>query len=304
MARKFFLIIPSFLFSLLLYAQSPVDDEAAGALIKGTEKVARKMLSAAFTPFTDYSQGDILAGGALGYTRIDRVWTDPEVTGENLTGISLGGGAGYALTDRLALYAMGDLLLVDGRMESSFFTAPGGTVGGRLNFVMGNLFAGAGYDFVKRGPFSLPLFLGLHCSGYSLNGDLDSKSVTVPVSGTAEAELTALGLTPGFSGGLAGEVRIGRMSLSGYGLFMADFIGLSGRSETTVTPSLPGVPVTYSMNHETSAYAGGTYGFALKIATREGWTVGLDFSDFLPFGEGGEEGTQMSTLALTVGYRS
>ena len=115
--------------------------------------------------------------------------------------------------------------------------------------------------------------------------------------------MSALGLTPGISGGLAGEVRIGRMSLSGYGLFMADFTGLSGKSETTVTPGLPGSPVTYTMDHETSPYAGSTYGIALKITAKKGWTVGLDFSDFLPFGEDGDEGTQMNTLALTVGYR-
>ena len=286
----FFTLLP-----LALFGQSAPDDQAAEALMGGTEKIARKMISAAFVPFTDYSRGDILSGGALGYTRIDKVWSDPEITGDNLTGITLGGGAGYALTDQLALYAAADLLSVSGRLSSTFYGT--GETGAGLNLLMGNIFAGAGYDFIKRGPFSLPLYLGLHCSAYSLNAGLDEETI----SGSAvESSLSAGGLTPGISGGLAGEARVGKMILGGYFLYMADFTGLSGEAEIKAD----GVTLPGSYVYETDAYSGSTFGLSLKYSPAKNWTLGLDFSDFLPFGEQGDSAVEMSTLAVTLTYRS
>ncbi len=293
--KRIILLLSLVLVPSVLAAQTSLDDQTAQAFIQGTEKVARKMVSAAFVPFTDYSRGEVLTGGALGYTRIDKVWTDPEITGDNLTGISLGGGAGYALTDQLALYAVADFLSLDGRFSSTFYGS--GETGGSLNFLMGNIFAGAGYDFIKRGPFSLPLYLGLHCSAYSLNAALDEETI----SGSAvESSLSAGGLTPGISGGLAGEARVGKMILGGYFLYMADFTGLSGEAEIKAD----GVTLPGSYAYETDAYSGSTFGLSLKYSPAKKWTVGLDFSDFLPFGEQGDSAAEMSTLAFTVSYRS
>ncbi len=293
-------LIPVFLLcaAAFAFAQDIIDTAVAGTVMEGTEKVARKLISASFVPFTNYSRGDLLAGGALGYTVIDRMWTDPEVTGENLTGISLGGGAGYALTDRLAVYAIGDALLVNGTLGASFYSDLAGDTPGRLNFYMAHIFAGAGFDLVGRGPFSLPLFLGLHCSASSFRAVLEREDLTTPVPGTAEAEITGGGLTPGVSGGVAGEARIGRMTLSGYALFMADFSGISGESAVEVSS------LSYTQSFTSDPFSGSTYGLAMKFSPDKRWTLGLDFSDFLPFGETGEGGVQMSTLAFTVGYRA
>jgi hypothetical protein len=286
----------------LVCAQDIIDDTAVSALTGGTEKIARKMISASFTPFTDYSRGDLLSAGALGYTQIDRVWTNPEITGDSLTGITLGGGAGYAVTDRLALYGIGDLLLVNGRLETSFFSDSNGDTGGRFNLYLANLFAGAGFDLVDAGPFSLPLYLGLHCTASSFKAVLDRVSISTPVSGSAEARITGGGLTAGVSGGIAGEARIGRFTLGGYGLIMADFTGLSGESTVTVTPTV-GADSAYAQTHSAEPFRGTTYGFSAEFSPRKQWALGLDFSDFLPFGEDGESGVAMSTLAVTVCYR-
>jgi len=206
------------------------------------------------------------------------------------------------VTDRLALYGIGDLLLVNGRLETSFFSDLSGDTGARFNLYLANLFAGAGFDLVDGGPFSLPLYLGLHCSASSFKAVMDKETITTPVAGSAEAQVSGGGLIPGVSGGLAGEARIGRVTLSAYGLFMADFTGLSGESSVTVTP--PVLPVTtITGSHSAEPFRGATYGLSMEFSPKKQWTLGLDFSDFLPFGEDDDEGVQMSTLAVTVCYR-
>lgn len=280
--------------ALQLWGQTlSYSDEVTTVSVEGIEKIARTMISSSFTPLTAYEKDDLLISGAVGLFSVDQIYNDPQVTGEDLYGLSLGGGAGYALSDEIMAYGIFSAILIDGKAQGNFFGGSLPETETTISFQNYSLFGGLGYEVISTKSFSLPVFLGLNGGYYNFRFSPDDVTDT---GVTLEGETTGSGFVPGLSGGLAATYRVSKFSFRGYYIYMMNFYGLEG--ETTLKESVSSLSYTYS--HSLDAYNGGTYGGSIKFSIKKGWSFGIKLTNFLPLPF--EEETDMKSIIVTMGF--
>ncbi|MDC7220840.1 MAG: hypothetical protein PQJ59_12975 [Spirochaetales bacterium] len=298
--RARFFIIFLFFVALTLSAQSPLDGDAAEAVIGGTEKAARKMVSSVLNHRTHYAEGEFTYAFTPAVSFIDKVWSEPEVTGDRWTGVSLGNSVAYGLSDKLALIGTLALGASHGTLETDLY-GDGTDIEGDVDFFIGQLYLGGSYEAIRRERFSLPLTLGFMGTGFFLELRPENYELDDSYEGTAYATLEASGFTPGMHGGASAEYRFKWVALKLNAAFLATFTGLSGESEVSLA-STDGSTTTYSSDYTVSPYLLGLFGFSMELQRDKHWRFKLDVSDFLPLQNQDESAVNLYNLALTVSY--
>ncbi|MDC7222196.1 MAG: hypothetical protein PQJ60_00575 [Spirochaetales bacterium] len=300
LCRIFFLLLLLFT-ATALYCQSPLSEETAEAVLGGSEKGGRKMVSSLLTSRAHYAQGEFTYSGSLGYSFLDTLWTDPEVTGDPLTGLSLGGRAAYGLTDRFALLGSLTGCIAQGEVETDFFGDYADSTEGEMGFFMGQLYLGGSYELIRTERFSLPLSLGLLGSYFAFKVDSVQAELSGDYEGSATATLRASNFTPAVNGALSAEYRFNRIAFKANAALLVTLTGLDGTSEVSLTTTSGGNE-TYETEYHIDPYVVGTHSLSMELVTDRHWKFKLDVSDFLHFGENRDNSVSLYTLGTTVSY--
>lgn len=292
--RKFFQVTSAlfFLAAGQLFGSS-VDEKAVTAAFESVEQAARDMIDTAFTPFTGYKKGELLAIGALGGLEVERIHETPDIDAEDFYGVAAGIGAGYALTDRLMAYGILTGVRLDGKTEGPFFQSP---LEADFTFSGLGLFAGLGIEAVSTPRFSLPLYAGFNGCFYS--GTLQTEEESLYTQ-TFSMKAESSGFLPGFSGGAAAQVTLGRFNGSLYYLYVRNFSGMKGDADVSASP-IPTAGASFSAD----SYAGSTYGLSAGFSPSKKWSFGVKLVNLLPRLIEQDDDLRYRALIFTIRYRS
>lgn len=177
-----------FLFSQSAFSQiQNWDSKPSKKVIKGIGNVASSIIADSFSPMTHYKKGEIMISFSPAYFNIKKAYNDPEITGDNLTGFSLGFGTGYALTDNILLYGIFAGMKIDGglkakttELNTSFplnQIETNATVSS--NYKLYSFYLGTGYDFApEKSKWSIILFGGFSFQKYIVDANYNYTTPT------------------------------------------------------------------------------------------------------------------------------
>ena len=300
--KKILLILPLLLFLVPFggFSQtSPLEDYAVEAFIEGVENIAVSVIQSAFTPMSDYEEGDLLFIASPGYFTFDQVYKDPEVSTDDGSGYTFGAGAGYAVSDRVLLYGILSGLSLNGTLDSEFYGSGEGNVSADLSFLYFSLFTGAGYEVLESRYLNIPVFAGLNCGYYSLQADMDPY-IAGPV--TTTVSLDGSGMLAGVSGGIAADIHIGGVSLVPYYLYMMNFNGTELDARISAKNGM--IPLgSLSESHNVDPYRGGMLGFSAGYRMKSGWGFSFSLKNLLPlFEDDSDDANDMTSIIFAVSY--
>ncbi len=204
--KKTLLSAASATFIMNAAAAQSIDLNSSSRAIDGISNIASSIISDSFVPMTHYKGGDINISAVPAYFRVDRAYDSPGVSGDDLSGYAAGLGAGYAHSSRLMFYGIAGFMRITGGLESAFYTGlTDESFKMDTEYSVFSLNAGAGYDLVESGSFSIPVYLGLSFQYYSGSGKLPSYSA---FNSTASLSIESSGLLAGISAGIAPSYKL------------------------------------------------------------------------------------------------
>jgi hypothetical protein len=301
MTRKLLFLITLFPLFSLLYSQSPLDEDLIQALFEGSCLAGNKMVSSLLTPRSTYREGEFIYSGRMGFSNIEQLSSDPNISCSSVQGYDLGTSLAYGLSSRWAVQGALSLSLMGGVSEGEFYSDLSKDVEADLSFFAIQSYLGASYIVFEQGRFSLPLTLGVLGSYYNFQADIESVSLSGNYEGTGSSSLYLTGFKPGLSAGVVAEYALSFVTLRANGAAMVSFGRLTGESNCTLTAS-DGSSTLYVGEYEISSQLGGTYGFSLELFPSNHWHFNLDISDFLPVLQEQDGFIDIYTLGLTVSY--
>lgn len=292
------------LFSLYLPAESfPYSSDISEKAVSSIEDIAVSIISDSFSPMTHYSAGGKLYSAVPAYFKIEQFMDEPEISGENCSGKSLGAGGGYALTDDLMAYCAVAGMKMDGDLEYAAYGKEFGVVksGGNYSFI--SILGGAGYDLLNNDIFSIPVYFGAQIQYFS--AELKSDPVTW-MAYTVDMETKGNGFMYGLSGGIAVSAKIYNMvKITPYYLYLRNFNSSKMKSKTTMTGV--GLPIPQDYKFEVDPVSAGMLGLNVGLVSDSGYSISIAFGSMLKsltgYGSGSSDnGVKMKSYVLIVSY--
>lgn len=296
-------VLPVFLllFSFSLFAEL-WDSSVAEKGVDGVANVASSIIADSFVPMTHYNQGELTATLVPAYFDIQKAYDDPEVEGEDLTGYSLGLGAGYALTDRWMLYGILAHMRIKGDMKGDFYpevaTLEEVTVG--TDYSLTALYGGAGFDILAdNSTFSIPVYAGLFVQRYDVSLSLPEE----PIS-SVKPKADGNGFLAGGSIAIALSMKIMEMfKITPYYLYSRSF----NKPEITATVDLPFPLGTVSQTMKMDPVSAGMAGLALTWMTTDAFSISISMGGWLTSASGWYndkflDGLEMKSVVVALSY--
>jgi len=140
------------------YTESTITEDA----VQGIINVTSSIISDSFTPMTHYDKEDYVITLVPAYFKINKLFDDRDIQGEDLKGYAFGFGGGYAVNNRLMVYGIFTGLKINGEAYSKEFPAYRADV----EYGMFTLSAGIGFDLFEKGKWSIPFYLGMCLQRY------------------------------------------------------------------------------------------------------------------------------------------
>ncbi len=300
-SKKFIFIICLTVFCLngLSAQTNPIESEVIDQTISGIESIARAVISAAFTPLTDYDKGDLLFIGSPGFIKIRDVYQSPSIKGDPLYGGTLGVGAGYALGDRLMVYSIFTGLYAGGVLTGSYGGSGEQEAAAGMGFY--SLFSGFGYEVIESEYFSLPVYIGLNTGIITLNLDYPEMDEGIY---SFKGSTKGSDFLAGVSGGVAAKFKYRQFSLSPYFLYMVNFNGAEFTTDYRWTAGF--TSGEGQLTHSIDPYRGAYFGLSAGISSKSGWFYNLSLKNLFPnfFKDNSSDAIDFTAVILTIGFRS
>ncbi len=268
-----------------LHSQDYSISEAGNEAVRSLTSVAEMLIAESFTPMSGYGKGDVWMIGSPAIFQVLQLHEEPLVEGKDMTGLSLGLGGGYALTDRLMVYLIGAGMKMQGKLSFAPYESTvlsiikDRVVESDTDYTLLSVNAGVGFEVIDRDWISVPLFFGPHLQYFATEirpAELE------PLSGTTiTSAITGSGLLSGVSGGLAAYMKFfGRFAITPYLIGMGSFNRPGFDGEGTVTsPSPPST--TFKESYTTDPVWGLMFGLDVGFHGKSGWSLSLALGDLL-----------------------
>lgn len=301
MKKVFLFCALLFLAGASLSAQS-YDTDIAEKCVDGLVAVGTSIVSDSLSPMTFYQKGDLMLVGVPAWFMVTRAYDQQEtiINGEELMGLSGGIGGGYALTDRWLVFGVMSGMTLSGRLEEE-----DSGYGGQVSYGLLNLTVGAGFDLVRTGWLSWPVYAGVTLQYYSFDFGFDTLSV---LGSTTDASAFGSGFLIGGLAGTAVTIRfLKRFSVTPYLFYALTFNAPVGSAEWDYT--LPG-PLTGSdsadLNMEPVSAL--LFGFNAGFSPSREWSISLNtgtlVSSLIKLNDvNGQKGMSTLSVVLTVTWR-
>jgi len=299
------ILLPAFilLFSLPIFAEQ-WDSSVAEKGVDGIANVASSIIADSFVPMTHYNQGELTATLVPAYFDIQKAYDDPEVEGEELTGYSVGLGAGYALTDRWMLYGILAHMRIKGDMKGDFYpevaTSEEVTVG--TDYSLTALYGGAGFDLLgDNSTFSIPVYAGLFVQRYDVSLSLPEE----PIS-SIKPKADGSGFLTGGSISIAISMKIMEMfKVTPYYLYSRSFN--KPEVEATVDTPLPPPFNNVSQTMKMDPVSAGMAGLALTWMTTDSFSISISMGGWLTsaskwYNDKFLNGLEMKSVVVALSY--
>lgn len=308
MKVKLTFIIMLLCISGTLFAQS-YDAQIVDRTVDGIVAVTNIVVSDTFTPMTHY-QGGVWTMTAVGaYMSVDRLYDDPELKGDGLSGIGWGLGGGYALSRSLMIYAIYSGMTFDGNITGRGYDGLAGIpYSMSADYSLHSLFAGMGFDVLGGNErWSLPVYAGFGLERYDVNilFPFSYSSMFPPVSYQHNADISGSGFLYGFTLAAALSGKIWRMQITPYVLFYRTFN--KPDLNASVHQSAPVVnDFSYAINAERISII--TPGLQISGMITPGLSVTASVGGFIASKLGLNDnemshGLKANALALGISYR-
>ncbi|MFW5770054.1 MAG: outer membrane protein [Spirochaetota bacterium] len=297
-------LLPAFilLFSLSIFAHQ-WDSSVAEKGVNGIANVASSIIADSFVPMTHYNQGELTATLVPAYFDIQKAYDDPDVEGKDLTGYSLGLGAGYALTDRWMLYGILAHMRIKGDMTGNFYpeAAPSEEVTVGTDYSLTALYGGAGFDLLgDNSNFSIPVYAGLFVERYNASLSLPEE----PVSASLKPKADGSGFLTGGSIAIAFSMKIMEMfKVTPYYLYSRSF----NKPEINAKVDLPFPFGTVSQTMKMDPVSVGMAGLALTWMTTDAFSISISMGGWLTsasswYNDRFLNGLEMKSVVVALSY--
>ncbi len=298
------IIFVGFLFiaTVPLDAQVNWESEHAEAAAEGIINVTSSILADSLTPMTHYEEGDWMASLVPAYFDVSRLYDDPDLRGDDLTGWGFGFGGGYALTDRWMVYG----ILSGMNAEGTAYDEEYPDIEADVDYSLYTLNAGLGFDIIGGGRWSIPLFLGVSLQRYSADiafDPLDEPPLHTEVDVTADGFLYAV--TAGMA--ISGEF-FNRFRITPYFLMIRSLNKPEITAEVRQDITFP-FPQTLSgdFDLELDPVQAGMVGLSLTFLSGSSWSISLSVGGYLASSSGYYndiflDGLEMKSVAVIFSY--
>jgi hypothetical protein len=301
-----------FLASALFAQISDTDlrlEKSQKKVVDGITSVAEMLISDSFSPMSRYETGDFRGTVSASLFDIVGLHDERRVKTNKIRGWTLGGGGGYALTDRWLVYGILAGMSVEGEVEMDSYEAVDRRGKADTAYSLISLHGGLGYQMVNTSWVSVPLFLGPQIQYYGFDIIPETQSTTIGAT-TAEfsSEIAGNGLLYGVSGGAAASFSIfGRAVITPYVLGLAVLNKADYEGEVTATTSLPSERFSRTEEFSVGPIYATMFGLDVGYNDPGGWGVSFALGDLIAYMTGygnslSSGGVEMRPLILIVTY--
>lgn len=298
------------------YTPSPYSRDAIQALTG----VAQMLVSDAFHPMAQVSEGDTEFTASPIVFAIDETGREPYVEADQIRGIALGAGLGHALSDRLIVYGAFAAFRISGTARLQPIIDSDLSLDSDVRYTHLALLGGMGYELVDRPRLAIPVFAGPILHYFSAEIEPDETSIDVapidfglpegsPISASLSVDINGSGALFGFSGGIASAITVAdRFRITPYLIGFAAVNRPRISAEATVTPQ--GVPVqgqSVSREFTLDPVLAAMFGIDVGFRASSGWSVSVALGDLLASITGvgtsqTAEGIVVRPIVLIVSY--
>jgi len=287
-------------------AQVPDTSSVTKKAVNSIEDIAASIISDSFNPMTHYSKGDKSFYFVPGWFKADRVMEDPDIEADDFTGISLGAGGGYALSDRLMTYIILAGMKMEGDLTAPFYGSDSGNIKSSFYYSLVSILGGAGYDIFKNNYISVPVYLGANIQHYSAELIPETVDWPPPIPTTSvDSKISGSGFLLGMSGGIALSLKIyDFIKVTPYFIYMQNLNKGKMKAEITNNdnPLFSG-----KQSFDIDPVSAGMLGLIMGIISEGGFSfsvlAGSMISSMLGFGnKATSNGVDMKSVVLILGY--
>ncbi len=288
-------------------AQSfPYSSDVTEKAVNSIEDIAASIISDSFNPMTHYSKGDKSFYFVPGWFKADRVMEDPDVDADDFTGISLGAGAGSAISDRLMTYIIIAGMKMEGDLITPLYGSDSGDIKSSFDYSLVSILGGAGYDIFRNDYISVPVYFGANIQHYSAKLVPETVDWT-PLATTysIDSKISGSGFLLGMSGGIALSLKIyDFIKITPYFIYMQNLN--KGKMKAEITNNdLPLVNVNQSFDVDPDS--AGMLGLNMGVISEGGFSfsvsAGSMISSMMGFGnKTTSNGVDMKSVVLIFGY--
>jgi hypothetical protein len=282
-----------------------LEKEVTGKTVDGLMNVTSSLVKDSFIPMTFWQEKEYLMTFAPAYFQIPRVYDDPEVKGEELTGWAAGLGGGYAFDENLLFYGIAAFQNINGTFSGKFYEDPLPLIEADMNYRSIFFSPGAGYEVFSNKWLSLPLYFGPFLLYYSLDIDMPQES-----SGGNSFEVSASGsgIMYGVSGGFAVSFMIyKKLKVTPYYLYLRSFNKPEADADITFTTSLLPTTTTGTESLECENLNASMIGLSVTLISTKNLSFSASIGGYLSsetgwYNEKFLNGLQMKSILLAVTY--
>ncbi len=276
--------------------------------VQGIINVTSSIISDSFTPMTHYNKEDWSITFVPAYFKVNKLFDDRSLQGDNLKGFALGFGGGYALNDRLLAYGILTHLDIDGKAYSrelpDYVTD--------TKYSLSTLTAGLGFDIIEHKKWSIPLYLGVCLQRY--NAEIIPPPFSYTLSSPFPSQTVAVQVDVTGSGmiyGLTAAIAVSRdffdlLRVTPYFLFLRSMNKPELIAESKAQVSILGqVTGEYTLN--ISNINGSMIGLNLTLLSSDALSFSISAGGLISSGssyynEKFLDGLEMMSIVLAVSY--
>ena len=297
-----FIFIILFIPAIAAAQSFPYSSDITEKAVNSIEDIAASIISDSFNPMAHYSKGDKSFYFVPGWFKADRVMEDPDIEADDFTGISLGAGAGSAISDRLMTYIIIAGMKMEGDLTTPLYGSSFGDIKSSFDYSLVSILGGAGYDIFRNNFISVPVYFGANIQHYSAK--LIPETVDW-LATTIDSKISGSGFLLGMSGGIALSLKVyDFIKITPYFIYMQNLN--KGKMKAEITNNdLP--LVTAKQSFDVDPVSAGMFGLNIGIISKGGFSfsvsAGSMISSMMGFGnKTTSNGVDMKSVVLIFGY--
>ncbi len=305
----FCVIVFIMLFLAIPVSAQSYDAEVVDRAVDGIVSVANIVVSDTFAPMTHYRGGDWTATVVGAYINVERLYDDPEIKGDDLSGRGWGIGGGYELSTSFMCYAICSCMVFNGDITGTAYDGlPGVSYVMNAKYSLQSLFTGVGFDLLGGNErWSMPVYAGFGVQRYEIYIDFPFSYVSTlpPVSYRHDADVSGNGYLFGFTLAAAFSGRVWRLQITPYLLYYRTLN--KPALEALVHQSAPFVN-DYTHEVETRSVSVLSPGLQISGIITPGLSVNLSVGGYIAsklglFDNEMSHGLKANAVALGITYR-
>ncbi len=284
-------------------------EDAPEKAVDAITSVAEMLISDSFSPMSRYAAGDFYSTISASLFDIVGLHDKQEIKTKGIGGWTLGGGGGYALTDRWLVYGILAGTSIEGEIEVDTYEAIDRRIEADTSYSLISMHGGLGYELVDTSWVSVPLFLGPQIQFYGFEITPEEQSTEIgPATAEFSSKIAGNGMLYGVSGGAAASLTLfGRAAITPYILGLAVLNEADYEAEVTATTNLLSERLSRTEEFSVGPIYATMFGLDVGYKDPKGWGVSFALGDLISYITGygnslSSGGVEMRPLILIISY--